>query len=119
MPAFRQGSRKEGSTELIRRFFRTKEGHILLTKRQMDRSQNIESGKLTTIGLKQANMRHRFGNPLWLALDGPFLALFHADPLSKGESKSWLSCSIPILLVPKLLARPADVVAGTLCVPAR
>jgi hypothetical protein len=64
MPAFRERGRKGRVTKWIGLFLDTKDGHILLTERKIDRSKRIQGSKLAWIGLDQADMRHRFGDGL-------------------------------------------------------
>src|SRR5215467_13280544 len=63
--------------KLIGGLLGTKEGDILLTEREIDRSQGIKRGQFARIDFDQANMRDRFGNPLGLALWVRALTLLH------------------------------------------
>ena len=63
--------------KLVRLLLAAKQGDILLAKRQIGRSQGIEGSQLARISLDQADMGHRFGNPLRCVLSLGTLALFH------------------------------------------
>src|SRR6266487_2563647 len=69
----------------IRMFLRTKEGHILLSKREIHLCQFIKRGELARIGLIKPDMGHGLRDGVGLALllvPSSSLALFHGWLLS-------------------------------------